>query len=29
MAAFKFHITRMHSLTLDTDKKKKEWKTNK
>jgi hypothetical protein len=27
MAAFIFHITRMHSLPLDTDKKQKEWKT--
>ena len=27
MAAFKFHITRMHSLSLDPDKKQKEWKT--
>jgi hypothetical protein len=27
MAAFRYHITRMHSLPLDTDKKKKEWTT--
>jgi hypothetical protein len=27
MAAFRFHITRMHSLPLDTDKKEKEWTT--
>jgi hypothetical protein len=27
MAAFRFHITRMHSLLLDPDKKQKEWKT--
>jgi hypothetical protein len=26
-AAFRFHITRMHSLPLDPDKKQKEWKT--
>jgi DNA mismatch repair ATPase MutS len=27
MAAFSFHITRMHSLPLDADKTKKEWTT--
>ena len=27
MAAIRFHITQMHSLTLDPDKKQKEWKT--
>jgi hypothetical protein len=27
MAAFRFHITRMHSLPLDPNKKQKEWKT--
>jgi len=27
MAAYKYHITRMHSLPLDPDKKQKEWKT--
>jgi hypothetical protein len=27
MAAFRFHITRIHSLPLDPDKKQKEWKT--
>ena len=27
MAAFRFHITIMHSLLLDPDKKQKEWKT--
>jgi hypothetical protein len=27
MAAFSFHITGMHSLPLDPDKKQKEWKT--
>jgi hypothetical protein len=27
MAAFRFNITRMHSLPLDPDKKQKEWKT--
>jgi chorismate mutase len=25
MSAFRFHIIRMHSLPLNTDKKKKEW----
>jgi hypothetical protein len=27
MAAFRFHITRMHSLVTDPDQKQKEWKT--
>jgi hypothetical protein len=27
MAAYRYHITRMHSLPLDPDKKQKEWKT--
>jgi hypothetical protein len=27
MAAFRFHVSRMHSLPLDPDKKQKEWKT--
>ena len=27
MAAFRFHITRMHTVPLDSDKKKKEWDT--
>jgi len=27
MAAFRFHITRMHFLPLDPDKKRKEWTT--
>jgi hypothetical protein len=27
MAAFRFHITQMHSLTLDPEKQQKEWKT--
>jgi hypothetical protein len=27
MAAFRFHISRMYSLPLDQDKKKKEWET--
>ena len=27
MAGFRFHITRIHSLPLDPDKKQKEWKT--
>jgi hypothetical protein len=27
MAAFRFHITRMHTLPLDPDKKQEEWKT--
>jgi hypothetical protein len=26
MAAFRFHITQIHSLPLDPDKKQKEWK---
>jgi len=27
MAAYRYHITRIHSLPLDPDKKQKEWKT--
>jgi hypothetical protein len=27
MAAYRYHITRMHSVPLDPDKKQKEWKT--